>query len=719
MPFPLRRILFFVILFSCLWPESGMAGDDVRADSVMRMVFSYAERNGLQVKAYSSQVYVRTRLKTRRKGRWIRYVPGLFPLEKGENVYLGENRVVYRYRPPGRVDEKEMAYYSTMPYLHDSSERVLDRFNLSIYGTNLFSDRILSPLHVRNSRFYRYGYVYSYTAGERVCCRIRIRPRFYNTQLVDGNVDVDLQTGAVCHFDFSMRYDMTDIRLTGKVGTDGLASLFPVEIEVASRLKLLGNRLEASYTCLADYDFGVESEDTSQVADRSRYDLTDFYRLHTDTGNIRYGRSYFDGHRPFPLTAEEQAIYARHDSAVAVARTDTSVVRKRFLSPLAENILLDSHRWNLGRGGRLDVPAIVTPSMYQWSQSKGFYIQTGIKMDYDFRGQVFFRVEPRFGYNFKQHQFYWRVPFSLLLTPERTLAFNFEAGNGNHIYSADQADDIRDKLSGVSHYDSLIQIFDNYDFRYYRDFYVQGDIACEPLPGLKVALGLRFHNRTLLGWNEVSQQSGMQRQLKSLAPRLHLDWTPGLYYYREGRRKVPLYSRFPTFMLDYERGMRAGSCISEYERWEFDAKYTWKLYALRALYFRLGCGFYTNRDGDYFVDYDYFRDNNIPAGWDDEMSGQFQLLDARWYNESDFYVRLCAAFESPMLLFSRVKYLSRIIQKERVYCNLLGVRYLLPYAEFGYGLSTHLCDVGLFVGVAGRKSASVGCKFALRLFSGW
>lgn len=719
MPFPFRRILFFLLLVFCFSREGWAVADDMRADSVMERVFTYTRRNGLEATGYTSQLYVRTRLKTRRRGRWIKFVPSMFPLEKGENVYLSESHVVYRYRPPGQVDEKELAYYSTMPYLHDSSERALDRFSLSIYEPNLFSDRILSPLHERNGRFYRYKYVYSYTEAGRVLTRILIRPRFHNTQLVSGDIDVDLQTGAVRHFEFAMTYDMTSIRLVGTVGEDGLATLYPVQLDIEARLHLLGNRIEAHYRGVAGYDFRTEDRTDTLPDASSCYDQTEFYRLRTDTTHLLRSRSYFDASRPYPLSADEQAIYDRADSLAAVSHAAAREPRRRILSPLVENILLDSHKWKLGRSGRLDVPAVITPSMYQWSKSKGFYIQTSINMDWQFREKVFFQAIPRFGYNFRQRQFYWCAPLTLYLSQERNVAVRFEAGNGNHIYSADQADEIRDRLSGISHYDSLMQVFDAYDFRYYKDFYLQGDVAYEPVPGLKLSAGLRYHDRTLLGWNEVSQQSGMARTLKSLSPRLHIDWTPALYYYRDGMQKVPLYSRWPTFMLDFERGVRAGRCSGEYERWEFDAKYKYNLYALRALYFRFGFGFYTNRGEDYFVDFDYFRDNNMPAGWEDEMMGRFQLLDARWYNESKYYVRMSSVYESPMLLFSRIKYLSRIIQKERVYCNLLTVRYLLPYAEMGYGLSTHFCDVGVFVGMANHTNVSVGAKFVLRLFDGW
>ena len=98
--------------------------------------------------------------------------------------------------------------------------------------------------------------------------------------------------------------------------------------------------------------------------------------------------------------------------------------------------------------------------------------------------------------------------------------------------------------------------------------------------------------------------------------------------------------------------------------------------------------------------------------------GRRKVLDSRWYNESNYYIRCSAAFESPMLLISRIKPLSRAIKKERIYCNLLSVQSLKPYGEVGYGLSTHVVDVGAFLGMA-KNQVNFGFKFALRLFEEW
>jgi len=354
--------------------------------------------------------------------------------------------------------------------------------------------------------------------------------------------------------------------------------------------------------------------------------------------------------------------------------------------------------------------------MVQWSKSRGFSLQTRIGFHLRMQGDRHLYFNPRVGYNFKQHQIYWRLPLNVEIRPSRGIKLDIEASGGDHMYNATQADEVRQHMRGISVYDSLIHVFDSYEFHYYRDNRLLTTFTVEPLVGLHVSLGLRFHRRSLLNWNEVAAKSGMRQHLTSLAPRLHIVWTPALYYYRDRRRAVPLHSRWPTFMVDYERGLRAFGRTTRYERYEFDAQYALPLYALRSLFFRVGGGFYTQRGTDCFIDYDYFRNNYLPTGRHDELSGQFQLLDSRWYNESRHYVRLCAAYESPMLLFSRLRWLTRVVEKERIYLNLLNVDRLGIYGEAGYGLSTPLLDVAAFVAAADHSGAQVGFKVALSFF---
>lgn len=723
--------LLFVLSLLCRPAAAQTFNADVDdADSVVARVFSYVVRNHLRLDAVRSEVYVRHTLQTRRRNGLMRYVPKMYRLERGVRRYFGESLARYQFRPPSELVKKDIAAYSTMPYLRPSRDRWVGRYSLSVYAPNLFTDRILSPLNRRNRHFYRYTGRYCYISEGRRMISIAVRPAISNTQCVRGSFDVDASTGRVEHFDFNFAYDWARVHVSGDMGRDSLAALLPTRLLIASRLKLFGNHIDETFEGMASYDFTPlpEPPDTGRIKDR--FDLTRQSLLRTDTASTCHDRTYFDTCRPYPLLPLQQAILdsafvADSASSAAVSATNSlapadsasvATPRRRFFSSRTEDLILDSHTIGMGQRSRLKLPPILTPSMVQWSRARGVVLQTRLAFSFTMPGDRRTDFTPRVGYSFKQRQVYWRLPLAMELRPENAMRLDIEAGGGDQTYNAQQADEVRANLHGVSNYDSLVNIFDAYDFHYYRDNRLLAMLSFEPMVGLNVGMGFRYHRRALLGWNSLAATTGMSRHLTSLAPRLHIVWTPALYYYRDGRRAVPLRSRWPTFMVDYERGLSSFGHSTRYERVEFDAQYQWPLYALRSLYFRIGGGFYPQRGADCFIDYDYFRNNYLPAGRRDELSGQFQLLDSRWYNESRHYVRLSAAYESPMLLFSRLRWLTRVVEKERLYLNLLNVDRLGFYGEAGYGLSTPLVDVAGFASVTSEGVGSLGVKIALSFF---
>ena len=114
-----------------------------------------------------------------------------------------------------------------------------------------------------------------------------------------------------------------------------------------------------------------------------------------------------------------------------------------------------------------------------------------------------------------------------------------------------------------------------------------------------------------------------------------------------------------------------------------------------------------------------FSFQNMPTGWDDDMLGDFQLLDRHWYNESNYYALLCTAYESPMLLLSRVPLISKIIKKERVYLNAVSLHALNAYVEGGYGISSDFFDGAVFFGGGNASGFQFGAKISLRFFDNW
>ena len=57
------------------------------------------------------------------------------------------------------------------------------------------------------------------------------------------------------------------------------------------------------------------------------------------------------------------------------------------------------------------------------------------------------------------------------------------------------------------------------------------------------------------------------------------------------------------------------------------------------------------------------------------------------------------------------------VYKRQIYISALSMPHLQPYLEVGYGIGTHIFDVGVFVSSENWKFGGIGCKFTFELFN--
>src|SRR5574344_1885842 len=129
-----------------------------RVPSLVDWVYTYPERNSLSIGHFDSNIYTRFRMKNDRHNIAMRVVPFVGRMERGKKDYIGESSFLLSYTAPGIIDQKEVAFYSTMPYMRNLRDYILSSMSPSIYEPTLFRDRILSPLNKQNRRYYRYSF---------------------------------------------------------------------------------------------------------------------------------------------------------------------------------------------------------------------------------------------------------------------------------------------------------------------------------------------------------------------------------------------------------------------------------------------------------------------------------------------------------------------------------------------------------------------------------
>jgi hypothetical protein len=240
----------------------------------------------------------------------------------------------------------------------------------------------------------------------------------------------------------------------------------------------------------------------------------------------------------------------------------------------------------------------------------------------------------------------------------------------------------------------------------FGDNFIQLTNHYKPLKWLGVEAGVIYHRRRAVN-TEAMRFFNMPTEYLSVAPMVKLLMTP----IKNG----------PLLMVNYERGINASKekAYLKYERWESDITYKYDMGGLQTINARVGGGFYTKRHKNLFMDYTNFHVNYLPGGWDDDWSGDFQLLNPLLYNESRFYLRSNVSYEAPLLVASLVPFLGRNIERERFYWSGLIIEHSHPYQELGYSFSCQYFSMGLFVNFLDFKYQKFGTKFTFELFRRW
>lgn len=702
-------------------------------DYILRNIFQFSPFYSRIVDEYKADLYLKGRVKVHKSNKLVRYIPSMFRLEDGVNDYILESLSEMHFTSPDIYNRKVKAVSSTFPSDKGQLTDLTDFLNMNIYSSSIMTDKLLSPLDEESAKYYTYLLDSVAKINDSQMYKIRILPKFRSTQLVSGYIWVSDEIWTIREVYFEGKFDMIDFKLRNIMGEEGDEEFLPVRLDLDIQFKFMGNHLEMNADAFVMYNQVIFNKGGKRRKSRKKHshDLTEFYQLTCDSTQMITDKETFDQLRPLPLTHDEYALYQENyfrkmkseNMSGSLEEMDETKKGGEFWGQLGD-MLISSYSVNMAGIGSVKCSPLINPVMLDYSHSRGVSYRQKFKYNRLFSNGMWLRAVPQIGYNFTRRELYVNGNVELMYWPEKLGGWEISVGNGNRIYSSV----VLDKLKTLS---THLMDFDKMDLDYFKDIYLNVFHSIEPVNGLKLKTGVSIHWRRLASFNSLMlsnmmvqagggalQAFNIQTEYNSFSPRMRVEWTPGMYYYMNGRRKMNVGSSMPTFILDYERGMKGilGS-NDEHERWEFDVQQKIKLSQIRTLGYRAGMGTFTKKDNIYFVDFANFSRSSLPEGWNDEIGGTFQLLDRRWYNSSNTYWRGNITYESPFIFLRPLNRWLGMVQQERIYGGILFMPHLNPYIEVGYGIGTHIFDVGAFVSAVNGKFDAVGFKFTFELFN--
>ena len=695
------------------------------SDSILQCIFQFSPFYSRIIDEYKADLYIKGKVKVHKRNHLIRYVPSMFRFEKHINDYLMESLSELHYTAPDIYDRKIKAVSTTFPRNRGQITDVMDYLNMNIYSS-LMSDKLLSPLDKKSSRYYHY--LLDSIAGPPDCQRYKILiiPKFRGTQLVSGYMWVSDQIWTIRELYIEGVYDVIRFKVRVKMGEEGDVEFLPVQFDLNLVFKFIGNHLEMDMGAWLKYNEikFYEGAARRKSQKKHRHDLTESYKLTCDSEQLITDKEKFNELRPIPLSALEDSLYRsyalRQDTLLRVPKKKKNE-HLEFWGELGD-MLISSYNVNLSSMGSVHCSPLINPVLLDYSHSRGFSYKQKFKYSRLFHDGRILRISPQIGYNFTHKELYVKADADWQYWPEKQASFEVSVGNGNRIYSSVVLDQLKQLPDSTFNFDQL-------ELDYFKDVYLNLFHNIEIVNGLFIKAGVSVHWRYLINNSKVILEKplpdkdwaalrGIRSEYNSFAPRIRIEWTPGMYYYMNGRRKMNVGSSMPTFMLDYERGIKGVfKSTGAHERWEFDIQQNLKLSGIRSIGYRIGGGMFTKQEDMYFVDFANFARRNLPEGWNDDIGGTFQLLDGRWYNSSRQYWRGNFTYESPFILLKPLNRWLGLVQQERLYGGILFMPHLNPYIELGYGIGTHIFDVGAFVSTINGQFDTFGFKFTFELFN--
>lgn len=642
---------------------------------LIQRVWEYGRKLPVSYSDSTSNSYMRYVIDARRRNPILFLVPSMYVVAKGERRYIGEVYGKLNIDKDGHFKMKRQVVSGTIPRNRSVMPTTLEYLTPDLYGKTIYDQRLLSPFHRSNRHFYRF--TTHYVSNNMF--RIDFRPRLNNTQLVTGNAIVDQRTGRIHIASFKGEYDMIAFRVQVIPNTDERELRLPQWCSTEAHLGFMGNSIDARF--MATYNAP---------------------KVVADTVHLRADRKMMDSLRTTPLGKLENEIYAHYQAMRS--KTDSigqdTVKRSKWKEWAVDVIgdqLISSMSLNAG-GASIKASPLFNPLYLSYSQSRGLAYKMKISMQYAWNAHRYLTFTPRLGYNFKIKQFYFTAPLRMTYNPKRDGYAEVTWANGNRITNSSVIDKINNRSQAATDEQlSELQYFNDNNLKMVNNIGITD--------WLEVTAGLIYHQRTAVN-KKMMQEAGHPVTYRSFSPLLTLQFTP--------------WKKGPILTANYERSIRnVLQSNLEYERWEFDATYQKRMDCMRLLNVRFGGGFYTNQKTSYFVDYANFRDENLPNGWDDDWTGQFQLLSRNWYNASDYYLRGHVSYESPLLMLSWMPWLGRYIETERIYLSTLSIEHTRPYTEIGYGFTTRFVSIGLFASFLKTQYQEIGCKFTFELFRKW
>lgn len=409
--------------------------------------------------------------------------------------------------------------------------------------------------------------------------------------------------------------------------------------------------------------------------------------------------------RPVPLTQKESIEFGKKDSLVARQQTpeyQDSIRNNRTRFKLRDLISGRTYRYGADTTATrswLSVSGLINPEGIRYTTVDGFSYELPFSFNLnDTTGHALW-VNSNVRYAFSRKTLYANGGFGFRLNGLKQQWLKLNGGRSLESFEGYKG------IDNMEYQIYALMMERNFQ-KFYEKRFININGSTELLNGMNLSASFEYANRlpvqnhstyTFISnknrdyTENIPPIAGLQNwqteQNQSASLHVGLSYTPQQRYRIRRQVKSPVKSKYPTFNLDYTKGIKG--------LWGSDTEYDFLKASIRQslsigfndqLVYTVGAGSYLNRNTTYAADYQFVQSNDQ---WITLSNPNEQFALPAYYQlfSRKIYIEAHAALSTDKLLLKRLPVLNKTLISEKMKFHYYRSESSPDYLEFSYGLN--------------------------------
>ena len=720
----MQKKIVILIFMLCFVVTGAFGTSYTPLGTILYKTMSAAEQHNRLVESFEAELYTRSYVETIRRNFLYRHthlVPRFALHDPNYEEAFIETLGILRFEYPNNYALDISHVNGTLTRQRDIESIPFNLFNFNIYSETNNDEGFFMPTRFNTSRYYTYRLCHAFVENGVRHYVIYFTPIFTNTKLLSGHFIVESDSWRITFFRGEGPAIFSNFSFEVTMGDGVVVSFLPESLVIHQTISYLGNVIETRHLAHFTYSDIV----LRHVIEPERsLNISDFYRIRVDSVPVYSNPDFWIERRPIPLsdTGEEilTRFHEREQKRLLQAKAADAGTQR--IGQFAQGVVTNTHFTH--RSTQIHYSGLLNPLMLSYSTYDGLIYRQRLSLSFALPRARTINVNAFLGYMFHRRELFSDITTTWNYNAPQMGSLTLSVGNRTPSFSSLFIEQVQDSLRQHG------LIFEDISLPYFQNYYLRLYNTHEIVNGLLVSAGVEYHIRTsinrrnvILPPQPVGSENGngsyydvgiedLFATRRSFVPFVRISWTPEQFYRFEGRQKIPVRSRFPTFKLELARSFQNVLwSTSEYNRVEFNVNHHIPFGLMRSLSYQVGAGLFTNQRTEYFADFTFFTRNNFPESWNDGLGGVFNLLNRTMYNASDSYIQAHVMYETPFFLLSRIPFISNFAAKERIYISQLYTPQIVSYTEVGYGFGNRFFNTAIFASFHRNNFKSFGGRF--------